>query len=249
MKLFIQLLLLVFINISVSQNSRITVEYTFNDNFRYQETKSILNCNNRNAIFKTFIEKFNTGGEPVADYETNTITIGGNRIDTYQIHNKLENSLISFDIRKRDIYKIKENIPNLNWDLNYKDVKVINNYKCNKATLKFRGREYIAWYTTQISINFGPWKFSGLPGLILEVKDLTNTYSWKATKIKFPSDLKIKIPYKKYKEVSLEEMVKIEKENLEKQRAKLRSIMPRGTVFSAPKNSRKGIEIIYEWED
>ncbi len=56
------------------------------------------------------------------------------------------------------------------WKL-YKEVKIIANYKCHKATTNFRGRKYVAWYTTDIPVNFGPWKFKGLPGLILEVTD------------------------------------------------------------------------------
>jgi GLPGLI family protein len=44
----------------------------------------------------------------------------------------------------------------------------------NKATTRFRGRSYTAWYTPEIAITTGPWKFSGLPGLILNISDSLN---------------------------------------------------------------------------
>ncbi len=50
--------------------------------------------------------------------------------------------------------------------------KVIQNLKCTKATTSFRGREYEAWFTPTVPVPAGPWKFFGLPGLIIEIKDL-----------------------------------------------------------------------------
>lgn len=49
--------------------------------------------------------------------------------------------------------------------------KVILGYPCKLASTEFRGRKYDAWFTSEIPLNNGPWKFSGLPGLILEVYD------------------------------------------------------------------------------
>jgi len=43
--------------------------------------------------------------------------------------------------------------------------------KIRKAETKFRGRNYIAWYTSEISISDGPYKFKGLPGLIIKLYD------------------------------------------------------------------------------
>jgi GLPGLI family protein len=50
-------------------------------------------------------------------------------------------------------------------------VKKIGSFSANKATANFRGRKYVAWFTTEIPLSIGPWKFHGLPGAILEIKD------------------------------------------------------------------------------
>ena len=44
------------------------------------------------------------------------------------------------------------------------------------AVSDFRGRRWTAWFAPDISISDGPWKFSGLPGLIMEAYDTENHY-------------------------------------------------------------------------
>jgi len=51
------------------------------------------------------------------------------------------------------------------------ETKIIENYSCKKATGKYKGRHYVAWFTEAIPIPDGPYVFKGLPGLVLEVYD------------------------------------------------------------------------------
>lgn len=44
-------------------------------------------------------------------------------------------------------------------------------YNVQKAETDFGGRKWIAWFTNEIPINDGPYKFFGLPGLILKISD------------------------------------------------------------------------------
>jgi GLPGLI family protein len=81
-------------------------------------------------------------------------------------------------------------------------------YECYKATGNFRGRNYTAFYTPKIPIADGPFKFSGLPGLILKISSDDNYTSFEATKIDlsdnntypvFPEEFKKKfILFKEY---------------------------------------------------
>ncbi|MFR7466589.1 MAG: GLPGLI family protein [Phocaeicola vulgatus] len=54
--------------------------------------------------------------------------------------------------------------------------KIIHGYQCRLAECHFRGRNYHAWFAPEIPLNEGPWKFNGLPGLILEVYDTQDHY-------------------------------------------------------------------------
>lgn len=51
------------------------------------------------------------------------------------------------------------------------EVKTIGTYKVQAATTEFGGRKWVAWFTNSIPINEGPYKFCGLPGMILEIYD------------------------------------------------------------------------------
>jgi GLPGLI family protein len=75
-----------------------------------------------------------------------------------------------------------EPIPVQNWTVSDDTLTVVG-YLCQKATCKFRGRDYTAWFTTDIPISNGPWKFGGLPGLILKVYDTDNLYTFECVGI------------------------------------------------------------------
>lgn len=59
------------------------------------------------------------------------------------------------------------------------DTAKIGDYICQKATVKYGGREWSAWFSNDIPINDGPYKFYGLPGLIIKIEDKDKNYSWK----------------------------------------------------------------------
>jgi GLPGLI family protein len=84
----------------------------------------------------------------------------------------------------------EENIPDLAWKI-LPDKMVLLDHPCQKATSSFRGRDYEAWFTMDIPISNGPWKFGGLPGLILKVQDLQHHFVFECISIR---SLKVKQP-------------------------------------------------------
>lgn len=62
--------------------------------------------------------------------------------------------------------------------------KQVLGYTCQKAECDFRGRHYIAWFTPGIPLSDGPWKFNGLPGLILEAYDSRHYFHFLADGIR-----------------------------------------------------------------
>lgn len=76
-----------------------------------------------------------------------------------------------------------EVLPNFKWRI-LSESKEILGYKCQKAQGEFRGRKYIAWFAPCIPISDGPWKFCGLPGLILAVEDTDKYFVFTCIDIK-----------------------------------------------------------------
>jgi GLPGLI family protein len=57
------------------------------------------------------------------------------------------------------------------------DKQKIGEYNTQKATSTFGGREWIAWFSQDIPFQDGPYKFYGLPGLIIKLEDKTGSHS------------------------------------------------------------------------
>ena len=74
-------------------------------------------------------------------------------------------------------YQYDEDCPKLDWTLLDGDT-IISGYQCFKASTRLFGRDYIAWYCPEISIPYGPYKFNGLPGLVLRVTDTKGHYDF-----------------------------------------------------------------------
>lgn len=107
-----------------------------------------------------------------------------------------------------------EDLPIINWKI-LSDTMTLAKHFCQKAICSFRGREFIAWFTTDIPINNGPWKFSGLPGLILKVYDTQKLYSFECIKVeqknnKFP--IEIHNNFNNYKKIDRDKLLKLQKD-------------------------------------
>lgn len=64
------------------------------------------------------------------------------------------------------------------------DTADIMGYTCHKATCHYRGRDYVAWFSSDIPTDKGPWKFSGLPGLIFKIHDVGKHYIFELQSLK-----------------------------------------------------------------
>jgi len=76
---------------------------------------------------------------------------------------------------------IKDNY-NIDWKVVDEYTSVLG-YHCQKAICEFRGRSYEAFFTSKIPYNDGPYKFDGLPGLVLKVRSLDGALEIKAKMI------------------------------------------------------------------
>lgn len=128
-----------------------------------------------------------------------------------------------------------------NWKL-INETKVINSILCKKAEVRYKGRDWNAWYTTEIPFPYGPYKFSGLPGLIVKISDKTGDYDFELVKSTSSAELKGKVVtvseryYKNSKNVTKKELSQARTNFRENARYQLESM---GTVFSQNQKERQ----------
>lgn len=107
-------------------------------------------------------------------------------------------------------YQSSEKIPVQDWNIG-SDTLSVNGYLCQQATCFFRGRYYTAWFAKDIPVSNGPWKFGGLPGLILKIYDNDHFYTWECIKIEpFRFPLK-RYDFSRYKSVKRLELLKLQR--------------------------------------
>ncbi|RQO39312.1 GLPGLI family protein [Chryseobacterium sp. KBW03] len=95
----------------------------------------------------------------------------------YSIEKDKKNQKTYFKDRiGRDVYSYEEDRP-LNWKIE-SETRKIGEYKVQKAEADFGGRRWTAWFTTDLPYQDGPYKFGGLPGLIVKVEDDKGEYSF-----------------------------------------------------------------------
>ncbi|MHA6696648.1 GLPGLI family protein [Chryseobacterium sp. A301] len=95
----------------------------------------------------------------------------------YVVKKNLKDQVTTYQERiGRDQYAYQED-RKMAWEIQDETTKV-GDYSAQKATVDFGGRKWTAWFTTEIPFADGPYKFSGLPGLIVKVEDESGEYSF-----------------------------------------------------------------------
>lgn len=120
---------------------------------------------------------------------------------------------VLYSIQSYDVYKLIDE-PKINWKIE-KETKVSSSIQAQKATARFSGRNWIAWFAKDFPFQEGPYKFHGLPGMIIEIYDDKENYHFSLNRsenltetqlISFYKNAKsrgIEIPYSKYRSMLL----------------------------------------------
>ncbi|MFD2827608.1 GLPGLI family protein [Leeuwenhoekiella polynyae] len=107
-----------------------------------------------------------------------------------------------------DRFVYEESKHQFNWKIE-QDTKTIEGFSVQKATTAFAGRKYTAWFTTEIPIADGPYKFNGLPGLILEISDSQNYWNFEFVGLeKLSPKINYQLNLKQYAETTREDLEK-----------------------------------------
>ncbi|MBS1548353.1 MAG: GLPGLI family protein [Bacteroidetes bacterium] len=168
-------------------------------------------------------------------------------------HNKNIISEIKLKIPKQKLITL-DTIPEMKWKI-VNSFQEILGYRCQKANTIFRGREYEVYFTKDIPITEGPWKFSGLPGLILKAKTKDDIFSFEAVKIKYSQQSIISNEIKKVfqdnydKSISYKKYIALENKHndslIEKIMANTSNTEPNAKDYDA---RYYNLEKSFEWE-
>ncbi|QDP86559.1 GLPGLI family protein [Chryseobacterium sp. SNU WT5] len=116
-----------------------------------------------------------------------------------------------------DPYKVLDN-RKPDWTIS-SEKQNIENFEVQKAVTNLFGRKWTAWFATDLPIPDGPYKFQGLPGLIVKIEDEKQTHSFILKGIGAYVDIhkleleeknnyfkEVTIDYPKYKKLYLEQL-------------------------------------------
>jgi len=134
-------------------------------------------------------------------------------------------SIISQDMTFKERVLVRDSLKLFNWKLT-SNTKNILGYKCQEARTNFRGRNYYAYFTDELPFRVGPWKFNGLPGVILKVKSEDDGVLMQAIYLKVKNEGRdIKFPPLTFKSFSWEDFVIKYKKDFEGEKARIISMM------------------------
>lgn len=96
----------------------------------------------------------------------------------YEVEKFMDRKIISFSDRPlTEYYRYEETMERPAWKMEASQ-EMIAGYHCQKASARFRGRDWTVWFTPEIPLSDGPWKLWGLPGLILKAEESEKQFSF-----------------------------------------------------------------------
>ena len=99
--------------------------------------------------------------------------------DQTVLQNHPQGEMSVYSVIPPDYYMYKEKLCPIQWSLS-NETDTVCGYVCQKATGEYGGRKWVVWYAPEIPTTYGPWKFCGLPGLVMRAYDTENIHRFEA---------------------------------------------------------------------
>ena len=115
-------------------------------------------------------------------YATKLMSLPNSRMRFRLYKKPASNKIYHYEEISGVMYKYDEALPLYTWKI-LPDKAVLAGYTCQKATTNFAGRTFEAWFTREVPVGEGPYKFCGLPGLIVKISDTRNQYIFDLIKL------------------------------------------------------------------
>ena len=145
---------------------------------------------------------------------------------------------------------VNDSVPAFKWVIDESSKKKVLGYNCIKATTVFRGSKITAYFTRSIPYSIGPFKFFGLPGAILDVRENNKSYDiWKAIEVNLDDKTKVNYhpKFPDYKNVDIRTYIELKDADRKYFFNATTKNLPAGVKVDAIPE-RLGIEKIFEWE-
>lgn len=161
-----------------SQTNRFTYELQYRKNTSQQYMTTLMNLDiNPGSVkfydkgFADYDEKNKNANQQISRYSTKTDQVVERKPDTFK-NNWYRDFFDYFVVKTNDEMK---------WQI-IQETKEYNGYKLQKAITDFGGRTWNAWFSNEVNIQEGPYKFRGLPGLIFILEDTDQNFVYKLIK-------------------------------------------------------------------
>ena len=185
-------------------NMSVDYYYYYKQNFApiADDHNSTLTINNGYSLYEIDVLKKQDSLPNSFDTDIGNVRVLKEKSNRFYYKDLKKNTVLSSESIYFRKFTVETNLDIFKWKLT-NNKKEILGYNCQEAKINYGGRDYIAYFTTEIPIQNGPYKFHGLPGLILEIKtqDDEMEFSIIALKINLKSNKKIENPYTKKKKI------------------------------------------------
>lgn len=168
-----------FSSLYFGQNKIFLYEHKFISDSTHRENIEseimVLNVNKNKSEFYS-LDKYQSDSTLIADSKKGIMSMPPNRrmTDERVIKHVGSDNINYFKILGNTKYDIIQNI-NLKWNIVLKFDKILG-FNVQEATTEYGGRKWIAWFSKEIPIQDGPYKFFQLPGLILKIEDIDRNH-------------------------------------------------------------------------
>lgn len=187
-------LFLIFGILTIAQNKRFIYEYKFiPDSTNVEDVKTemmFLDTTKDGSKYYSYTV-FNSDSIMKVDLEKQLAATG-----SINVRSDMQKGSVRYSVTKTypdyeinlhrrlgmDAYNISDD-RKINWKISSEKEKI---GECNaqKAEADFAGRHWVAWFSTEIPIQDGPYKFRGLPGLIIKLEDKKGSHKMELKGIK-----------------------------------------------------------------
>ena len=187
-------LFLIFGVLAIAQNKRFIYEYKFiSDSTKIDDVKTemmFLDTTKDGSKYYSYTV-FNSDSIMKVDLEKQLAATGSINVKSDMRKGNVRYSVTKtypdykINLHRRlgmDAYNISDD-RKIYWKI-LPEKEKIGEWNAQKAEADFAGRHWIAWFSTEIPIQDGPYKFRGLPGLIVKIEDKTGSHKMELKGIK-----------------------------------------------------------------